>query len=134
MGILKPRRRIGILLLDLVSRLILMEQLKNSTLISWNSKFHLTKYLRITRREKSPYLELFWSAFFPDTPHLSVFSPNAGNPGKMPTRITLNADSFYAVLLLEERTVISVQTVIHTLMLRILNIELKLGTLYMLCT
>ena len=37
-----------------------------------------------------PHLDWIWR----DTPHLSVFSPNAG---KMRTRITPNTDTFYAV-------------------------------------
>ena len=55
-------------------------------------------------RKKCPYLELFWSVFFP---HFPVFGLNAEryshsvqireNAGKMWTRITPNTDTFYAV-------------------------------------
>ena len=34
-----------------------------------------------------------------DTPHLSIFSPNGENVGKMRTKITPNMDTFYPVLL-----------------------------------
>ena len=44
-------------------------------------------------RKKCPYSELFWSAFFP---HLPAFGLNS--PGKMLTRIILNTDTFYAVI------------------------------------
>ena len=64
--------------------------------------------MRITLRKKCPYLELFWSAFFP---HFLAFGLNTErylispysvqmreNSGKMSTRITPNTDTFYAVL------------------------------------
>ena len=46
-------------------------------------------YINLSLRKKSPYSELFWSAFLPhfpafrlNTEYLSVFSPNAGKCGK----------------------------------------------------
>ena len=49
---------------------------------------------RDTLREKCPYLEFFWSVFFPhsdwirrDTPYLSLFSLNAGKSGPEQLRI-----------------------------------------------
>ena len=51
--------------------------------------FSVTKPCLYALHKKSPYSELFWSAFFPNfpavglnrTPYLSVFSPNAGKCG-----------------------------------------------------
>ena len=58
-----------------------------------------------TRRKKSPYSELFLSAFFANFPAFELNTERSysvqmwENPGKMRTRITPNADSFYAVQL-----------------------------------
>ena len=58
----------------------------------------------LSQRKKSPYSELFWSAFFTDFPafglnteryYLSVFSPNAG---KYRPEITPYLDIFHAVV------------------------------------
>ena len=56
-------------------------------------------------RKKYPYSELFWSSLFPHFPHLDwirSISPYSvrmrENEGKMRIRVTLNTDSFYAVL------------------------------------
>ena len=56
-------------------------------------------------RKKYPYSELFWSSLFPHFPHLDwirSISPYSvrmrENAGKMRIRVTLNTDSFYAVL------------------------------------
>ena len=46
---------------------------------------HLNLNLSLTLRNRCPYMELFWSAFFPHFPafpYLSVFSPNAGKCGE----------------------------------------------------
>ena len=48
--------------------------------------------LTITLRKKCPYLELFWSAFFPYSVRMRK------NVGKMRNRITPNMDTFYVVL------------------------------------
>ena len=58
--------------------------------------------------QKCPYLELFWSAFFPSFPHLLWIQRDSITPysvrmrentGKMRSRITPNMDTFYAVSL-----------------------------------
>ena len=53
-----------------------------------NGKLFL-KNINLPLHKKSPYSELFWSAFFPDFPAFGlnteryyVFSPNAGKSGK----------------------------------------------------
>ena len=43
-----------------------------------------------------------------------VFSPNAGNAGKMRTRITPNTDTFYAGLISQEKSIIDVYKVLDT--------------------
>ena len=52
-------------------------------------KYSWKKVVSCTLHKKCPYSELFWSAFFPhfsafgpNTPYLSVFSPNARKCGK----------------------------------------------------
>ena len=69
-----------------------------------NGKLFLKK-INLPLHKKSPYSELFWSAFFPDFPAFGLNTeryttysvPMRENPGKMLTRITPNTDSFYAV-------------------------------------
>ena len=50
-----------------------------------------TLLLRVTLREKSPYLDFFFGPYFPafgfNTPPLSVFSPNTGKHGPEKFRI-----------------------------------------------
>ena len=51
-------------------------------------------------RKKCPYLELFWSSFFPHFPAFGLCQYSVRmweNTGKMGTRIIRNADTFYAV-------------------------------------
>ena len=62
-----------------------------------------------TLRKKCPYLELFWSAFFPhfpafglNTERYSVSLRIQSECGKMRTRITLNTGTFYTVILFEK--------------------------------
>ena len=65
------------------------------------SNCHFVLY---SRRKKSPYSELFWSAFSPDFPAFGLNTERYGispysvrmreNPGKMRTRITPNRNSF----------------------------------------
>ena len=53
-------------------------------------------------RKKSPYSELFWSAFFPHFPAFGLNTERLSlriqeNARKVRTRITSNTDTFYAV-------------------------------------
>ena len=68
-----------------------------------NCKTKCWSYCHNALRKKSPYSELFWSAFFP---HFCAFGLNTErspysvrmreNAGKMRTRITPNTETFYA--------------------------------------
>ena len=55
------------------------------------------RVLAPTQRKKSPYSELFWSAFFPDFPGLNTerYSPNAGKSRKNADQNNSEYDSFY---------------------------------------
>ena len=64
----------------------------------------MTLSLTKSLRKKSPYSELFWSAFSRIFPAFSLIRTEYGeilvsreNAGKVRTRITPNADTFYAV-------------------------------------
>ena len=69
-----------------------------------NVSHHINIYYRYSSLPKNcPYLELFWSAFFPDFPAffcIPAFLHSVRmreNEGKMRTRITPNIDTFDAV-------------------------------------
>ena len=68
----------------LIANLVMQSSIHVSILFKISSE-------QLTLRKKSPYLELFWSAFFPLSDWIR------GNAGKMRTRITPNTDTFYAV-------------------------------------
>ena len=68
------------------------------------------KFLRLkcsSLRKKSPYSELFWSAFFSHFPAFGLNTERCSpysvrmkeNAGKMRTRITPDTETFYAVLI-----------------------------------
>ena len=56
------------------------------------------KELHHSLRKKCPYLELFWSEFFPRLLAFGLKVRMRGNAGKMRTRTTSTTNTFYAVI------------------------------------